>query len=158
MIVICLYGRALLWMEYRFICRDAFPSIDCPFRNLKRVIPIYVSVHVFLIVHTDLFHGDSKSTDLFFAGRSLPESTVHSKLSVWYWCYVHVFFIVCYKYTNIFIKYIVLLYFFYWFALSKTNSKLNAIHYFYSYKVKSFNLKRCVSEYLAMEFVWWVIL
>lgn len=112
MIVICLYGRALLWVEYRFICRDAFPSIDCPFRNLKRVIPIYVSVHVFLIVHTDLFHGDSKSTDLFFAGRSLPESTVHSKLSLWYWCYVHVFFIVCYKYTNIFIKYIVLLYFF----------------------------------------------
>lgn len=114
MIVICLYGRALLWVEYRFICRDAFPSIDCPFRNLKRVIPIYVFCTRVLNCTYRFISWRFKKywMDLFFAGRSLPESTVHSKLSLWYWCYVHVFFIVCYKYTNIFIKYIVLLYFF----------------------------------------------
>lgn len=69
-------------------------------------------VYVFLIVYIDLFYGDLKSIDLFFVGRSFLELIVYLKFSLWYWCYVYVFFIVCYKYINIFIKYIVLLYFF----------------------------------------------
>lgn len=46
-------------------------------------------------------------------------STVHSEISLWYWCFVYFFFIACYKYTNKLNKENVLFYFIYWFARSK---------------------------------------
>lgn len=46
-------------------------------------------------------------------------STVHSEISLWYWCFVYFFFIACYKYTNKLNKENVLFYLIYWFARSK---------------------------------------
>lgn len=122
MIQVCLYGRALLWMKYRFICFEAFPSIGQKIQKFTCDADLLYTCSLLYIIDIQTNYLIEIQKELIYLccdTFSSVVSTVHSEISLWYWCFVYFFFIACYKYTNKLNKENVLFYFIYWFARSK---------------------------------------